>query len=203
MSMYMVTRSPALLSGLWKELFHFFSWGTLLLLSISPIPTSYTWKITFPCLHLTWAIFFHYSQHFVNKSWWKILRLWVGYDLALPTSDVHQSSVSHGAVSKLWWDCKFGTHQIDWFRNDRRRFTLKRTKSVISCCISVSLASCKHTVCSNIVLCSFQRIFGNICCNLPLVDLCFRCGLLFWQVRARPETGRAERATCTTQDVFA
>jgi len=39
--------------------------------------------------------------------------------------------------------------------------------------------------------------------NVPLTDLCFRCDLLFWQVRARAETGRAERATCTTQNVFA
>ena len=160
-------------------------------------------KSPFSCLHFTQGFFFHYSQHFINKSWWKILRR-VGYDLALPTiSDTYRSSGSHGVVSKLWWDCKFGTYQIDWFRSDRRRFILKRMKSVISCRISVSLASCKHTVCSDIVLCSFQHIFRNICLNLPLADLCFRCGLLFWQVRARAETGRAERATCTTQYVFA
>lgn len=38
---------PGRPSCLWKELFHFLSWGALLLLSISPIPTSYPQKITF------------------------------------------------------------------------------------------------------------------------------------------------------------
>lgn len=56
----------------------------------------------------------------------------------------------------------------------------------------MSLASCKDTVPT---LCSFHHTFGNICLYHPLADLCFSCRHLFWKVRARVETGIAERAT--------
>lgn len=59
----------------------FLSQGILLLLSAPLTPTNYSWKSTFSP-HL-------FDRHFINKFWGKVLRLWIGCVLALPTSDVH------------------------------------------------------------------------------------------------------------------
>lgn len=75
------------------------------------------------------ALFPHlFDRHFINKFWGEVLRLWIGRDLALSTSDVSHSSGLHYFASKLWWDCKFGTDQINNFRTECGRFIL------ILCC---------------------------------------------------------------------
>lgn len=107
---------------------------------------------------------------------------WVWYSL---TNNIWRTWV-------IWISrCCFKVVRLDQFRSDHR-FILKRMKSLILCCISMSPASCKDTVPT---LCSFHHVFGNICLDHPLADLCFSCCHLFWKGSARVETRSAERAT--------
>lgn len=95
-----VTRCPVLPSGLWKELFHFLSWGASFNIP-SPNQLPLENHLFLVSLWRENSSFVTHNISTINPDG-KILRLWAGYDLALlAISDVHQSSGLHCVVSKL------------------------------------------------------------------------------------------------------
>lgn len=142
----MITRSSALPSCLWEKVF------PLLKLRSSTAPFNilnpkqlHLENHLFPVsdMRVFLSLFTVFHQHTLMKNTRTMSWVWPSL-----INNIWCTSVLWvtRCGPKLGWDCKFGTPQIDWFRSDHRRFILKRMKSAISCCISVSPASCKHTV---------------------------------------------------------
>lgn len=203
MSFYMVTRPLALHRFLWIDIFSFIKLRS----SSDPfnIPISKQ-------LHLENRIFpdsaLHENSSFIsyNILWTNSDEKYSDYEFCM-TQPSQQHLMYIGHLDHMVWfqshdETEFRAHKTDWFRSDCWKFILKKDE-ITDLMLYFSKPHQLQTHClfwpCAVLL---PTHLWNYVLNLPLADLCFRCGLLSWHTRAKAETGITEGAACTTHYLF-
>lgn len=127
MSSYVVTRSLALHSCLWIDIFSFIELRS----STDPFKILISNQ-----LHLENRLLpvsaLHENSSFVSHtiSSTNPDETYSDYELCMtqpsPQHLMYIGHLHHMIWFQLWWDCEFRTHPTDWFRSDCRKFILKK-----------------------------------------------------------------------------